>query len=417
MGRGIADRSVAAGLFVFSRKELSLALHLQREASSLHQVGRLHIFGARASLFQAPALVLSDALSSSIMGDAICATDLCAEFPSARPLGWLPSFYVLPPETSLAHRRMYKDAQILALDPSSALAVASLCIEAGDDVLDLCCAPGMKLVLIARQTCPLPAKPQPSLAPPRRSGSVTGVDISKERVQATVGICKKYKVPSVRIFHSDGAAFGVPPHCIEASPRKAGRPLSSKFSELYDSGTLSGAQRPLYASTSIRRFPGHFREDGRYDKVLVDAPCTHDGSIKHVQKLIATDWREFAPEDYEEEQLERLYALQLALLERAFALVRLGGLVVYSTCSMTVRQNEAIIEAFMAKAQAGLPSPDPGCAAYSALIEEPIGPRAWHTAPHPILGASFVRVPPSPESGGALFICRLRKISLCQKAE
>ncbi|WP_409020524.1 RsmB/NOP family class I SAM-dependent RNA methyltransferase [Brevundimonas vesicularis] len=75
------------------------------------------------------------------------------------------------------------------------------------------------------------------------------------------------------------------------------------------------------------------------DVVLVDAPCTGTGT-----------WRR-RPEDawrLKLSEVERLHALQVQILDRASALVKPGGRLVFVTCSMLRAENEATAEAFEA---------------------------------------------------------------------
>ncbi|MBX7247477.1 MAG: RsmB/NOP family class I SAM-dependent RNA methyltransferase [Caulobacteraceae bacterium] len=79
--------------------------------------------------------------------------------------------------------------------------------------------------------------------------------------------------------------------------------------------------------------------EGEADLVLVDAPCSGSGT-----------WRR-RPEDawrLTEVEVERLHALQVAILGRAAKLVRPGGRLAYVTCSMLSRENEASADAFEA---------------------------------------------------------------------
>jgi 16S rRNA (cytosine967-C5)-methyltransferase len=73
--------------------------------------------------------------------------------------------------------------------------------------------------------------------------------------------------------------------------------------------------------------------------VFVDAPCSGSGT-----------WRR-RPEDawrLTPEEVERLHALQVRILSQASQLVKPGGRLVYVTCSMLSRENEASIAAFEA---------------------------------------------------------------------
>jgi 16S rRNA (cytosine967-C5)-methyltransferase len=75
------------------------------------------------------------------------------------------------------------------------------------------------------------------------------------------------------------------------------------------------------------------------DAVIVDAPCTGLGTLRrHPEKR----WR------VEPADIEALAELGLHLLQQAASLVRPGGFVVYSTCTVARRENAAVVEAFLA---------------------------------------------------------------------
>jgi 16S rRNA (cytosine967-C5)-methyltransferase len=78
---------------------------------------------------------------------------------------------------------------------------------------------------------------------------------------------------------------------------------------------------------------------GEVDSVLVDAPCSGLGTLRrHPEKR----WR------VEPADLEALGDLGKQLLTQAASLVRPGGFVVYSTCTIAQRENADVIEAFLA---------------------------------------------------------------------
>ncbi|MDP1913331.1 RsmB/NOP family class I SAM-dependent RNA methyltransferase [Brevundimonas sp.] len=79
--------------------------------------------------------------------------------------------------------------------------------------------------------------------------------------------------------------------------------------------------------------------NGKAELVFVDAPCSGSGA-----------WRR-RPEDawrLKADEIERLHALQLRILAQAAALVKPGGRLVYVTCSILSRENEAVADAFEA---------------------------------------------------------------------
>ncbi|HSU16701.1 16S rRNA (cytosine(967)-C(5))-methyltransferase RsmB [Longimicrobium sp.] len=85
--------------------------------------------------------------------------------------------------------------------------------------------------------------------------------------------------------------------------------------------------------------------------VLLDAPCTGTGTFRRHPD---GRWR-VTPDD-----LAALAALQTELLEAAAALVKPGGVLVYSTCSLEREENEERVEAFLADHPDFEPRPEPG---------------------------------------------------------
>ncbi|MBQ9860237.1 MAG: 16S rRNA (cytosine(967)-C(5))-methyltransferase RsmB [Clostridia bacterium] len=76
---------------------------------------------------------------------------------------------------------------------------------------------------------------------------------------------------------------------------------------------------------------------GTFDRVLCDVPCSGMGVIRRKPEI-----RYRQPEEYEE-----LPALQLQILNQAATLVRPGGVLQYSTCTLRPEENEAVVAAFL----------------------------------------------------------------------
>jgi 16S rRNA (cytosine967-C5)-methyltransferase len=103
--------------------------------------------------------------------------------------------------------------------------------------------------------------------------------------------------------------------------------------------------------------------DGYFDRVLVDAPCTGLGTLRRHPD---GKWRVV------EADIPRLQKLQYQILAQAAPLVKEGGVLVYSTCTMTPEENEGVIEPFLAarkgfNLEGGLLYLPPGC---EGLIDE-----------------------------------------------
>lgn len=87
----------------------------------------------------------------------------------------------------------------------------------------------------------------------------------------------------------------------------------------------------------------HERDDriqrlaGKFDRVLVDAPCSGTGTLRRNPDL---KWRQ------DEAQIVELTELQAKILEAAAPLVRPGGVLVYATCSLLPQENTLIQQAF-----------------------------------------------------------------------
>jgi 16S rRNA (cytosine967-C5)-methyltransferase len=78
---------------------------------------------------------------------------------------------------------------------------------------------------------------------------------------------------------------------------------------------------------------------GEFDAVLLDAPCSATGTIRRHPDVAWTK----APQD-----ITRLTILQAKLLDKAAALVKPGGRLVYCTCSLEPQEGERQISDFLA---------------------------------------------------------------------
>ncbi len=77
---------------------------------------------------------------------------------------------------------------------------------------------------------------------------------------------------------------------------------------------------------------------GRCDRVLCDVPCSGLGVIAKKPEIRHKDMTESA----------RLPAIQAAILEASSRYLRVGGTLVYSTCTVLPAENEAVVSAFLA---------------------------------------------------------------------
>lgn len=97
------------------------------------------------------------------------------------------------------------------------------------------------------------------------------------------------------------------------------------------------------------------RLQAKFDRVLVDAPCSGLGTLRRNPDL---KWRQT------ERDISELTAKQTAILDRAARLVKDGGRLVYATCSLLADENEHIAEAFLAN------HPDFSLVSASQILEQ-----------------------------------------------
>jgi 16S rRNA (cytosine967-C5)-methyltransferase len=78
--------------------------------------------------------------------------------------------------------------------------------------------------------------------------------------------------------------------------------------------------------------------DGSFERVLVDAPCTGTGTLRHNPEI---RWR------LSRENFKELAAVQSRILREVARCLRRGGRLVYSTCSVDREENEEVVAAFL----------------------------------------------------------------------
>ncbi|CAO3697822.1 unnamed protein product [Rhizopus microsporus] len=220
----------------------------------------------------------------------------------------------------LSDTQAYKESAIFGIDVSSAIAVEALSITQDDQVLDLCCAPGAKLCMIS------------NLLGKEGVGTVTGVDIAEHRLSTCRSLLKRYKAGErVRLFKADGTTFSILP------PSRIGNRV---IHEEHDSKRQkTEIVKPFWAPKTLR-YDRQINHGVLYDKVLVDAECTHDGSIAHILKYEKWGWDSFEKNFMDSNRLGSITELQRNLMKQGWRMLKKGGIMVYSTCSLTISQNE-----------------------------------------------------------------------------
>ena len=165
-----------------------------------------------------------------------------------------------------------------AIAQEEAPAVASLVLspKPGETVVDLAAAPGGKTVHMAELM--------------KNEGKIYAFDVDKGRIRRMNEVLKRSGVRIAEAIRADG--------------RKA--------PEILDEGIA--------------------------DRVMLDAPCTSDGTIAKNPEL---RWR------LREKNIPKVVRLQRELIESAWRLLKPGGRLLYSTCSMLPEENEEVVKWFL----------------------------------------------------------------------
>lgn len=171
---------------------------------------------------------------------------------------------------------LLKDGICAVQDESAGLVVSVVDPQPGETIVDCCAAPGGKTLFMASRLS--------------GEGKIWALDINKGRLRILMD--------------------------------------AAKLHGLDDMITDIHADLRLYAKETTVK----------YDKVLLDAPCSGLGVLS---KRADLRWnRQF-------ENLEDLMCLQDELLDSASMLVKPGGILIYSTCSIDPEENEERITAFV----------------------------------------------------------------------
>lgn len=110
----------------------------------------------------------------------------------------------------------------------------------------------------------------------------------------------------------------------------------------------AGATNVIITKKMGQWFGKHMTE--RFDRVLCDAPCTAQGTIRKDATAL----------DYSSElSVQKAAKLQKELLEAAIHACKVGGRVVYSTCTLTPEENEEVVQYILQKFQDQIEILDP----------------------------------------------------------
>jgi 16S rRNA (cytosine967-C5)-methyltransferase len=199
----------------------------------------------------------------------------------------------------LARLASFQQGLFYVQDPSTLLAVNELDPQPGETVMDLCAAPGGKLTYIAQLM--------------RNEGRIFAHDTAAERLTLLRENCARLGVTCVE---------------MEEKPEVPSSKSNAQSPPVPAVGKAAGMSTPHAA----RRTP-HF-----FDRILIDAPCSNTGVMR---RRVDLRWR------IRPEEIERLRSGQLELLRLAAPVLKPGGTLVYSTCSLEPEENNQVVNEFL----------------------------------------------------------------------
>lgn len=291
-------------------------------------------------------------------------------------------FFALPADFPLASSKSFRSGRVYGMDVSSGAGAAALLSTMYDKkaisdsnsekneirVLDLCCCPGLKLCVMADFL-------------KDKSATIVGVDVSKARMAVCKKIVQKYHIdkdtsgtdysPSgevnIQMYCQDGTTFGLD---LKNDDSSSSKDVACAMNLVFDSRialeetATRGKRKRMNKSARARERKrlrqcaskewlntGSTAENDNtkinlFDHVLVDAECSTDGSLKHMKERMkessAKEEKNLMLTD--QLQLAELVALQKRLIASGFRLLKPGGNMVYSTCSLSQEQNESVVK-------------------------------------------------------------------------
>ncbi len=138
-----------------------------------------------------------------------------------------------------------------------------------------------------------------------------------------------------------------------------------------------------------------FPASAAFDRALVDAPCSAEGTLRKQSTL-----RDGASAP----AIARLARLQELLIVRAFDRLRVGGVLVYSTCTFAPEENEAIVTHLLRVREARVLPFDPPFPHARGLAE-------WDGVPYEAGTERCVRIYPHHLDSGGGFVARIERLA------
>lgn len=111
---------------------------------------------------------------------------------------------------------------------------------------------------------------------------------------------------------------------------------ASRLKSLHFNLEKYGAYNVKTVSMDGRLLPNIF--ENSFDGILLDAPCSNENKIFR-NKTVQAEWSK--------KLVERMAELQKQLIKSAFLCLKEGGVLVYSTCTLSLEENEYVIKSLL----------------------------------------------------------------------
>ncbi|WFD21590.1 multisite-specific tRNA:(cytosine-C(5))-methyltransferase [Malassezia equina] len=217
-------------------------------------------------------------------------------------------------------------------------------------VLDMCAAPGSKTAQLI-EAIHSPLTSEPDAFDPMPQGVVVANDSDTKRAHMLVHQAQRLPSPNLCVTNVDASNMA----------------------------NIQVAWKGEAPTDKIRM------RDLKYDRILADVPCSGDGTLR---KNLAI-WKDWTPMNG-----VGLHALQLRILIRGLTLLRPGGRLVYSTCSLNPIENEAVVAAALRHFQGDVEIVD--CADMVPALQRRPGMTHWKVVPGK--GQHLAQATKTPES-------------------
>ncbi len=161
--------------------------------------------------------------------------------------------------------------------------------------------------------------------------------------------------------------------------------IKALMGNIYKQGVLN---------TQVIQYNGQvLPENKRFDKILVDAPCSGEGNIRKEEKNKIKDHN----------NRESLIKTQNQLLEKAINLIKPNGEIVYSTCTFSPKENEEIIQKHLNKKIELIDLEFP--------FKHSKGLHKWKNKEYESELNKTIRIYPHQLNSGGIFIAKIKKKS------